>query len=156
MSAFDEELYRETDKQWRERETNVTERRQHPDSSLESESEADSERGSGPNSSVDSEPDADSETAGQPTRPPLVALLESLDIGQNATRGAIGGIVIAAGAYLFRFLEVWGPLADGRQYPVVGPEGWFLLLAFVLAATSALLITVGLTVRAAVRETRAR
>lgn len=96
------------------------------------------------------QPDPDN----RPDRPPLVALLESLNIGQNAKRGAVGGLSLAVIAYLFRFLELWGPLADGRQYPVVGPEGWFLLLAFVLAATSAMLITVVLTVSAAVQETR--
>lgn len=94
------------------------------------------------------------ESGKQPDRPPLVALLESLDIGRNVKRGAGGGLLLAIVAYLFRFLEVWGPLADGRQYPIVGPEGWFLLLAFVLAVTSAMLITVALTIAAAVQKTR--
>jgi len=43
---------------------------------------------------------------------------------------------------------------DIRDYPLFGPDVWFLLLAFVLAATFALLVAIGLTVVEAVRGAR--
>lgn len=87
-------------------------------------------------------------------RPPLLLLLESLDVYRHAKVGAVIGIAIAAVAYLFRVLELLGPSAGTRTFPVFGAGEWYLLLAFVLAATSALLVTIVLTVKTAVREMR--
>jgi hypothetical protein len=64
------------------------------------------------------------------------------------------GVALAAAVYLFRVLELLGPFAGTRQYPVVGPEGWFLLLAFVLASATALFVTAALTVASAYRLSR--
>jgi hypothetical protein len=51
-------------------------------------------------------------------------------------------------------LEVIGPFAGTRQYPVLGPEGWFLGLALVLASATALLVAGVLTVVSAYRLAR--
>jgi len=81
----------------------------------------------------------------------MLALLESLGFYRNAKVGLAVGVAVAAAMYLVRVLELLGPLADVREYPLVGPEAWFLLLAFVLAGTFALLVTILLTIRAAIR-----
>jgi hypothetical protein len=41
-----------------------------------------------------------------------------------------------------------------QQYPGIGPEGWFLLLGFVLASATALLVAAILTLVTAYRLTR--
>ncbi len=74
---------------------------------------------------------------------------------RNAAVGAGAGLLLAAAAYLFRVLELWGPVDGTREYPVLGPEGWFLLLAFVLAVAFGLLVTAALTVATAVSRARA-
>ncbi len=74
---------------------------------------------------------------------------------RNAAIGAGAGLLVAAAAYLFRVLELWGPVGGTREYPILGPEGWFLLLAFVLAAAFGLLVTAVLTLATAVSRTRA-
>lgn len=81
-------------------------------------------------------------------------LLRALDLPRNARRGAVVGLALAAVAYLVRVLELFGPFAGTRAYPVLGPEGWFLLLAFVLAASSAMLVTTLLTLVSAYRLAR--
>lgn len=90
----------------------------------------------------------------RPDRPPLVALLETLDVRRNATVGFGTGLLVGSAAYLFRVLELWGPVAGGQEYPLFGADGWFLALAFVLAVTFGGLVTAALLVRAAVRETK--
>ena len=68
--------------------------------------------------------------------------------------GLVAGAVLAVLLYAVRALELLGPVIDTRDYPQFGPEVWFLLLAFVLAATFALLVAIGLTVAEAVRGAR--
>lgn len=89
-----------------------------------------------------------------PDRPPTAILIDELAVPRNATIGAIVGIAVAAALYLVRVFELLGPVAGTRQYPVFGPEGWFLLLAFVLAVAVTLLVTIVLTVVTAYRLTR--
>ena len=96
------------------------------------------------------------ETPGRetPGRPPTRNLADALDVPRNAAAGAVVGLLLAAGAYLFRVLELVGPFRGTREYPVLGPEGWFLVLAFVLATTTALLVTFLLTLFSAYRLAR--
>ncbi|KAB1197299.1 MULTISPECIES: hypothetical protein [Haloferax] len=86
-----------------------------------------------------------------PERPPAAGLIEALDVPRNAAIGAVVGFGLAVGAYLFRVLELFGPFAGTREYPILGPEGWFLILAFVLASATALLVATVLTVVSAYR-----
>jgi len=84
----------------------------------------------------------------------MLVLLESLSFYRNVRVGAAIGALLAALLYLVRILELLGPVIDTRDYPLFGPDVWFLLLAFVLAATSSLSVAVVLTVAAAVRGAR--
>ncbi|QKG94127.1 hypothetical protein EXE43_08560 [Halorubrum sp. SS5] len=84
----------------------------------------------------------------------MLVLLESLSFYRNVRIGAAAGALLALSLYLVRTLELLGPVIDTREYPLFGPDVWFLLLAFVLAATSALAVAVVLTVAAAVRGAR--
>jgi hypothetical protein len=86
-----------------------------------------------------------------PDRPPSGGLVGALNVPRNAALGVAAGVALAAVVYLFRVLELLGPFAGTRQYPFLGPEGWFLLLAFVLASATALLVTAVLTVASAYR-----
>ncbi|GAB7010188.1 hypothetical protein [Halorubrum trueperi] len=88
------------------------------------------------------------------TAPPMLVLLESLAFYRNVRIGFLIGAILAALLYLVRTLELLGPVIDTREYPIFGPDVWFLLLAFVLAATSALLVAIALTVAEAVRGAR--
>lgn len=104
-------------------------------------------------------PDEDSSgqsdtTSRQPDRPPLMTLLEAFGLRRNVKIGAVAGVTLAVAAYLFRVLELWGPFAGTRQYPILGIEGWFLLLAFVLAVTFGMLVAATLTVATAVGRLR--
>ena len=89
-----------------------------------------------------------------PDRPPGSGLLDALRVPRNAVVGVAAGIALAVVAYLARVLELLGPFAGTREYPVLGPEGWFLVLAFVLATSTALLVASALTVVEAVRLAR--
>jgi hypothetical protein len=89
-----------------------------------------------------------------PDRPPQSGLLRALRVRRNVTVGIGAGVVLAVGAYLARVLEVFGTFAGTREYPVLGPEGWFLVLAFVLATSTALLVAAALTIVEMVRLTR--
>jgi len=84
----------------------------------------------------------------------MLVLLESLAFYRNVRVGLVAGAVLAVLLYAVRALELLGPVIDTRDYPQFGPEVWFLLLAFVLAATFALLVAIGLTVAEAVRGAR--
>jgi hypothetical protein len=87
-------------------------------------------------------------------KPPMLVLLESLAFYRNVRVGLAVGASLAVLLYLVRALELLGPLVEVREYPVVGPDVWFALLAFVFAATSALLVAIGLTVFEAARGAR--
>ena len=86
-----------------------------------------------------------------PGRPPSGGLVRALNVPRNAKLGVATGLGLAVVVYLFRVLELLGPFAGTRQYPVLGAEGWFLLLAFVLASATALLVTGLLTLVSAYR-----
>ncbi|MFB6101047.1 MAG: hypothetical protein ABEJ73_00595 [Haloplanus sp.] len=90
----------------------------------------------------------------RPTRPPSRGLVQALRVRRNATVGILAGAGLAVLVYLVRVFELIGPVAGTQRYPVVGPEGWFLLLGFVLASATALLVTTILTVATAYRLTR--
>lgn len=85
---------------------------------------------------------------------PVVRLLSALDVPRNARAGVAVGVVLAVVVYAVRVFEVVGPFAGTQRYPVFGPEGWFLLLAFVLASSTAMLVTVALTLVSAYRLAR--
>jgi hypothetical protein len=80
--------------------------------------------------------------------------VQALNVPRNAKLGLAAGVGLALVVYLFRVLELLGPFAGTRQYPVLGPEGWFLLLAAVLASATALLVTAALTLASAYRLAR--
>ncbi|GAA0536015.1 hypothetical protein ABNG02_11585 [Halorubrum ejinorense] len=84
----------------------------------------------------------------------MLVLLESLSFYRNVRIGVVAGGLLAVLLYLVRTFELLGPLIDVRDYPLFGPDVWFLLLAFVLAATSALSVAVVLTIATAVRGAR--
>nr|WP_119822034.1 hypothetical protein [Halalkaliarchaeum desulfuricum] len=81
-------------------------------------------------------------------------MLSALSVPKHAKRGALAGLLLAIAAYLVRVLELLGPPPGAREYPILGPEGWFLVLAFVLAVTSAMLITILLVALEAARMGR--
>ncbi|SFR35400.1 DUF7536 family protein [Halogeometricum limi] len=80
-----------------------------------------------------------------PGRPPQGGLAQALQVPRNAKLGVLAGVGFAIAVYAFRVLELFGPFAGTREYPVLGPEGWFAVLAFVLASSTALLVTAVLT-----------
>ncbi|ESS04173.1 MAG: hypothetical protein A07HR67_01160 [uncultured archaeon A07HR67] len=84
----------------------------------------------------------------------MLVLLESLAFYRNVRIGAVSGALLAVALYLVRTLELLGPVVEVREYPAFGPDVWFLFLAFVLAATSALLVAITLTLFEAVRGAR--
>ncbi|KTG10759.1 hypothetical protein AUR64_06095 [Haloprofundus marisrubri] len=89
-----------------------------------------------------------------PERPESGGLVQALSVPQHAKVGVLAGVALALCAYLFRVLELFGPFGGTQEFPFVGPEGWFLLLAFVLATTTAMLVTAALTVVSALRLAR--
>ena len=89
-----------------------------------------------------------------PDRPPQSGLLDALRVPRNATIGVGVGVALAVAAYVARVLELFGPFAGTREFPILGPEGWFLLLAFVLATSTALLVAAALTLFELVRQVR--
>ena len=84
----------------------------------------------------------------------MLVLLESLEFYRNVRIGVVVGASFAALLYLVRTLELLGPVVGAREFPVFGSAVWFLLLAFVLAATFALLVAAALTAFEAVRGVR--
>jgi len=89
-----------------------------------------------------------------PARPPSAGLVDALQVRRNATIGVVAGVALAVLVYLVRVFELIGPVRGTQRYPVVGPEGWFLVLGFVLASATALLVTTVLTAATAYRLTR--
>lgn len=90
----------------------------------------------------------------RPDRPPIAGLVETLSVKRNVTVGAAVGVALALAVYAVRALELLGPVGGTREYPVLGPDGYFLLLAFVLASSTTLLVASVLTVVSAVRALR--
>ncbi|ESP89279.1 DUF7536 family protein [Candidatus Halobonum tyrrellensis] len=90
----------------------------------------------------------------RPDRPPGGGLLSALSVRRNAAVGLAVGLSLAVGVYAVRVFELLGPFVGSREYPVFGAEGYFLLLAFVLATSTALLVATLLTVVSAVRLAR--
>lgn len=89
-----------------------------------------------------------------PERPPAVAFAQALGVKRNVAIGVAVGVGLAVLAYLFRVLELAGPFGGTRQFPVLGETGWFLVLAFVLASSTALLVATVLSVVSLVRLAR--
>jgi len=89
-----------------------------------------------------------------PDRPPQSGLFDALRVPRNATIGVGVGVALAVAAYVARVLELFGPFGGTREFPILGPEGWFLLLAFVLATSTALLVAAALTLFELVRQVR--
>lgn len=89
-----------------------------------------------------------------PERPPAAAFADALGVRRNVAVGAAVGVSLAALAYLFRVLELAGPFGGTRTFPVLGETGWFLLLAFVLASSTALLVATLLSVVSLARLAR--
>lgn len=80
-----------------------------------------------------------------PDRPPAATMIDALDIRRNVRSGLAVGVSVAVLAYIVRVFELLGPVGGAREYPVFGPEAWFVLLAVVFAAATALGVTVVLT-----------
>ena len=81
-------------------------------------------------------------------------LIDALAVRRNVAVGIVVGLGVAAAAYAVRVFELLGPVVTTREYPVVGPEGWFLLLAVVFAVSTALLVVLVLTAIRAARLAR--
>jgi|AntRauTorcE11898_2_1112593.scaffolds.fasta_scaffold34278_2 hypothetical protein len=81
-------------------------------------------------------------------------LVEALAVKRNVTVGLGVGVGVAAVAYAVRVFELYGPVVTTREYPVLGPEGWFLMLAVVFAVSTALLVMLVLTAVQAAALTR--
>jgi hypothetical protein len=91
----------------------------------------------------------------RPERPGVAPLVERLRVRRNGVAGAAVGALVAALLYAVRVFELLGPFAGRQTFPVVGPEGWFLLLALVFASSTAVIVATLLTLAtgyAAVRE----
>ena len=93
-----------------------------------------------------------------PDRPPGGGMVQALRVPRYATVGLVTGVGVAALVYAVRVFELLGPVAatpaGPTRYPFVGPSAWFLLLAVVLAVTTALLVTTVLTGVRALRLAR--
>jgi len=72
-------------------------------------------------------------------------LAEALSVKRNVGVGLAVGVGVAIAAYAVRVFELFGPVVTTREYPVIGPEGWFLMLAIVFASATALLVILVLT-----------
>jgi len=81
----------------------------------------------------------------EPPEPSVAPLIDALSIRRNAAVGVAVGVALAVLAYAFRLSRVAGPFAGTREFPVLGETGWFLLLSFVLASATALLVATLLT-----------
>jgi len=72
-------------------------------------------------------------------------MAEALQVKRNVRIGFAVGVGVAVVAYVVRVFELFGPVVTTREYPVIGPEGWFLMLAVVFAVATALLVMLVLT-----------
>lgn len=97
--------------------------------------------------------DADHEGAesDQPERPPVANFMAALQVRRNALLGGVSGLALAAAVYAyFVAIPVLVPAVPARdRSPLL-----FLLLAFVVAVTAAMLVATALTVVSAVRRVR--
>jgi len=72
-------------------------------------------------------------------------VIDALDVVRHAKVGFAVGFLVAIAAYLYRMLGLLGPVQDPRGSPLL-----FLLLAFVLAVSFGLLVTMVLVARSAI------
>lgn len=95
--------------------------------------------------------DADQEDADRPERPPVANFMAALNVRRNALFGGVSGLALAAAVYAyFVAIPVLVPAVPARdRSPLL-----FLLLAFVVAVTAAMLVAAALTVVSAVRRVR--
>jgi hypothetical protein len=89
------------------------------------------------------------EAATGPERPPAESLPAALHVKRNVLIGLAVGGILALSAYLIRVFELLGPFAGTREFPVLGVGGWYLMLAFVLATATAMLVAAVLTLGSA-------
>jgi hypothetical protein len=82
------------------------------------------------------------------------SMAAALSVRRNAAVGVAVGLLVAVAAYLVRVFELLGPVAGTRAFPVLGETGWFLVLAVVLASSTALLVASLLTVLSLARLLR--
>jgi hypothetical protein len=82
---------------------------------------------------------------GRPERPGVGPLIERLRVRRNALVGGALGVLVATLLYAVRVFELLGPFAGRQTFPVIGPEGWFLVLALVLASSTAVIVATLLT-----------
>lgn len=99
-----------------------------------------------PDADVDSGPESD-----QPERPPAANFVAALRVRRNVLLGGISGFALAAAVYAyFVAIPVLVPAIPARdRSPLL-----YLLLAFVVAVTAAMLVAAALTVVSAVRRVR--
>lgn len=83
--------------------------------------------------------------------PPSESLATALHLKRNLLVGLVVGGLFALVPYLVRVFELLGPFAGTRGFPLLGVGGWYLLLAFVLATTTAMLVAAVLTAGSLVR-----
>ena len=86
----------------------------------------------------------------RPDRPGVAALAARLRVRRNAAVG----LALAATLYVVRVFELLGPSRGTQTFPVVGAAGWFLMLAVVLAVSTAAVVAAVLTLVAGYRVVR--
>jgi hypothetical protein len=77
--------------------------------------------------------------------PATAALIDALGVKRNAVIGVTVGVGVAVVGYAVRVFELLGPVGRARSYPIAGPEAWFVMLAIVFAAATALGVMLVLT-----------
>jgi hypothetical protein len=90
----------------------------------------------------------------RPDRPGVAALAARLRVRRNAAVGLAVGLALAATLYVVRVFELLGPFRGTQSFPVVGAAGWFLMLAVVLAVSTAAVVAALLTLVAGYRVVR--
>jgi len=91
--------------------------------------------------------------------PGAARLMRALEVGRNARIGFGVGVALAALVYVYRVAELGGPVnpaVNTTNATTAAPESplLFLMLAFVLAVSTGVLVTALLTVRSAVHLAR--
>lgn len=84
----------------------------------------------------------------RPDRPPVGRLLDELRVRRNVAVGLAAGVLLGAGLFAVRVLELLGP-APGGGSPLL-----FLALALVFATSAGTLVATALTAARAVRVAR--
>lgn len=87
-------------------------------------------------------------TDDRPERPPVANFLDALDVPRNAKIGVAVGLLFTLAVYGFFVVvpAVFESVPDREQSSVL-----FLVLAFTIAVSAAMLVTLALTIRSAVR-----